>query len=414
MIRKLPTVLSRPYRLVAVVVVLVLAGAIIYLTGGFGAPQTHATAYFENVTGLYAGDDVRVLGVNVGKVDTVTPQGDQVKVDFHYNAARKVPADAKAAIVAPSLVTGRYVQLAPVYTGGPVLGDGATIPRSRTAIPVEWDQITTELTRLSQALGPQGANSQGALANTINSTAAALGGNGQDLRDTMAALSQAANGLSGDSGNLFTTIRNLDSFVQALNASGTQVTTFSNQLASISGLLNDNRTQLATLLQQGDQALGAINHFVQDNKDRLGTSVDGLAGVAKLLSDDQMKLANLLHLAPTTLANFYNIYDPTSGAFTGRLMLTQLNGLSNTVCQGIFSLGGTLQDCQNALAPVLDQLNLKNVPVAVNPTVQPGTPNQKNPGEPDPAPGPSSGITPPYSTTPVAGGLLGLLTPGGS
>jgi hypothetical protein len=65
-----------------------------------------------------------------------------------------------------------------------------------------------------------------------------------------------------------------------------------------------------------------------------------------------------LHLAPTTLANLYNTYDPTTGSATGRLVLAQVDGLANMVCQALFSVGGTLDDCRTALAPLLDQLNL--------------------------------------------------------
>ncbi|MFD2473570.1 MCE family protein [Amycolatopsis silviterrae] len=410
--------LFRPYRLALVAVVLVFAGGAVYLAGGFGAAEKHATAYFDKTTGLYVGDDVRVRGVTVGKVDAITPQGNQVKVDLHYEADRKLPADAKAAIVAPSLVTGRYLQLAPAHADGAVLADGAVIPRERTAIPVEWDQISGELTRLSQALGPQGANKQGALGKSITSAADAFGGNGQQLHDTMAAMSQAVHGLSQDSGNLFSTVRDLNTFLQALNSSDAQVTTFSNQLASISSLLKDNRTQFATLLREADRAMGSITRFVNDNKSRLSTTVNGTADLAHLLADNEMKLANLLHLGPTTLANFYNSYDPHTGAFTGRLVLPYAKGLSNTVCQAIYSLGGTLQDCQSALRPILDQLNLDNLPVSANPTTQPGTANQKNPGEPDPKPQQPGGslvpAPPVQGSRPGSGGLLGLLTGGGS
>lgn len=398
--------IARSHRLALALVLVVLAGAGTLFVVQAGPADKRTTAYFDKVTGLYVGDEVRVLGVSVGKVDAITPQGDQVKVDFHYEGRRKVPADAKVAIVAPSLVTGRYLQMAPVYTGGPELADGAVVGRDRTAVPVEWDQISGELTRLSQALGPDGLNSRGALGNAVDSTATALDGNGQKLRDTISAMSAAVNGLSQDRGNLFTTVRDLNTFIQALNDSGDQIGTVSNQLASISALLNDNREQFATLLHETDGAMTSITRFVHDNRDRLRQGVEGTADVAHQLADNQMNLANLLHLAPTTLANFYNIYDPHTGAFTGRPALAHLNGVANTVCQSVFSLGGTAQDCKNALAPILDQLNLKNLPISVSPTTQTGTANQREPGEPDPG-------GPPRQPQPTDG-LQGLLKGSGS
>ncbi|MEA2346162.1 MAG: phospholipid/cholesterol/gamma-HCH transport system substrate-binding protein, partial [Thermoanaerobaculia bacterium] len=139
-----------------VLIVLVLAVAATYYVFGSALREVQVSGVFERANGLYPGDDVRILGVSVGKVDQVTPRGSDVKIDFHYDRGYRVPGNAMAAIVAPSLVSGRYIQLAPAYRGGPVMGDGAIIPLERTAVPVEWDQIQSELTSLSQALGPNG------------------------------------------------------------------------------------------------------------------------------------------------------------------------------------------------------------------------------------------------------------------
>ena len=94
------------------------------------------TAHFPRTISIYEGSDVRVLGVPVGTVDKVTPSGTDVVVTMHYDADVQVPEDAKAAIVAPSVVGDRFIQLTPVYTGGAVLADDATLsrgPDGRTA-----------------------------------------------------------------------------------------------------------------------------------------------------------------------------------------------------------------------------------------------------------------------------------------
>ncbi|MDT7750160.1 MAG: phospholipid/cholesterol/gamma-HCH transport system substrate-binding protein, partial [Pseudonocardiales bacterium] len=153
-----------------VLIVLVLGIAATYYVFGSALREVQVSGVFERANGLYPGDDVRILGVSVGKVDQVTPRGADVKIDFHYDRGYRVPSNAMAAIVAPSLVSGRYIQLAPAYRGGPVMGDGAIIPLERTAVPVEWDQIQSELTSLSQALGPNGVNAHGALNSALTGT----------------------------------------------------------------------------------------------------------------------------------------------------------------------------------------------------------------------------------------------------
>jgi len=83
-------------------------------------PTRHLAVHFVATVGLQPGSDVRILGVRVGEVVAVTPQGRTVTVDLRYDATYDVPADAQAVIVPPSVVSDRYVQLAPAYTAGKV------------------------------------------------------------------------------------------------------------------------------------------------------------------------------------------------------------------------------------------------------------------------------------------------------
>lgn len=61
------------------------------------------------------------MGVKVGSIDAIDPAGDKMKVTFHYDSKFKVPANATASILNPSLVASRDIQLSPPCTGGPVM-----------------------------------------------------------------------------------------------------------------------------------------------------------------------------------------------------------------------------------------------------------------------------------------------------
>ena len=398
-------------RLYVSVLIVLLGIAATYYVFGSSLREVHVSGVFERANGLYPGDDVRILGVSVGKVDRVTPSGTDVKIEFHYDHSYRVPSNAMAAIVAPSLVSGRYIQLAPAYRGGPVMSDGAIIPLERTAVPVEWDQIQTELTALAQALGPNGVNAHGALNSAVTGAAQFFNGNGAQLAATLDAAAKTADSLANDSGNLFLTVRNLNNFVQALNSSDSQIRTFSNELASLSALLNENKTKLTTLLKQADTALTTITTFVNQNRGRLDTSVSSLEQVSHDIAGIRVQLANILHLAPTALANFYNVYNPTDASLTGRLEFPYTGALSSVICQSIFSLGGTLDDCRTALGPVVNELNIQDLPVTADPLNQAGTPNQRDPGQPDPATGYSK-FGSEQGSPPSAPSLGGLLLPG--
>ncbi|MDT7750803.1 MAG: phospholipid/cholesterol/gamma-HCH transport system substrate-binding protein, partial [Pseudonocardiales bacterium] len=106
----------------ACVFVLVVATGLWWLTRP--AAPTRLTAYFDRAVGLYDGSDVRVLGVKVGTVRDVTPEGPLVRVDLTVDPKYPIPAGASAAIIASSLVSDRYVQLTPAYLDGPTMATG--------------------------------------------------------------------------------------------------------------------------------------------------------------------------------------------------------------------------------------------------------------------------------------------------
>src|SRR4029077_5223711 len=155
---------------VAVAMVPVLAGGRLVVARSLwnAVSKTHMVAYFDNSNGIFPGDEVRILGVPVGEIDSIEPQPERAKITFWVDDRSPVPADAKAVILAPQLVTARAIQLAPVYTAGAVMADGGVIPQDRTAVPVEWDELRVQLEKLTEMLQPTkpgGVSTLGALIN---------------------------------------------------------------------------------------------------------------------------------------------------------------------------------------------------------------------------------------------------------
>ncbi|MET8243856.1 MCE family protein [Streptomyces sp. NPDC005202] len=276
------------------------------------------TAYFPRTVGIYPGSDVRVLGVRIGEVRKITPEGGRVRVDLEFDQGRKVPADAQAAIINSSVVSDRYVQLLPVYRKGPVLRDGAVIPESRTAVPVELDRIFDSLHTTAEALGPKGANKDGSLSRLLGVSADNLQGQGAHLHQTVENLSQAVTTLSEGRGDLFGTVRNLQVFTAALAADDKSVRSFNTSLAKVAQQLSGERKDLAAALQHLGTALGDVSDFVKHNKTTLASDVKGLSKVTKLLVTQRAALEELLTVAPTGLSNLHNAYNPSSGTLDTR------------------------------------------------------------------------------------------------
>ncbi|GAA6524278.1 MCE family protein [Intrasporangium sp. DVR] len=280
--------------------------------------RTTLSADFTRAVGLYPGSDVRILGVKVGQVDAVEPQGRHVHVTFSVDGRHRIPADAKAAIVAPSLVSDRYVQLLPVWSGGPQLADGTRIPLSRTAVPVELDRVSQSLDDLMVALGPDGANRDGALSALLETSAANLDGNGDRFHQTVRDLSAAVTTLSDHRGDVFGTVKNLQTFTTMLADNNAAVRRLNSDLATVALQLREERDNLRGALEHLGVALDEVSTFVKDNRSLIKADVDGLVSVTSSLVEQRQALAEALENAPAALSNLSNAYHPETGTLDTR------------------------------------------------------------------------------------------------
>ncbi|MGW5439813.1 MCE family protein [Nocardia asteroides] len=402
---------------VAVVVIVALVAVAVYLVTGAG--KNKVTASFTSTTGLYAGDEVRVLGVTVGSIDSIEPGKGQVRVRMSIDSDVDLPADARAVIIAPSLVSARFVQIAPGYSGGPKLADGAQIPLERTAVPVEWDEIKAELTKLSTALGPVGDDKQGSFGRFVDTAAENLDGNGQKFRDTLRELSATMTTLSDGRTDLFGTIRNLQKFVEVLSASNEQIVQFSGRLASVSSVLAGASAELGAGLDSLDVALADVKRFLDGTGGELTEGVEKLADVTQTLVDKRPQIEQVLHSGPTAMVNFYQLYKPAQGSLTGAVALNNSANPLSFLCGSIRALENNNSDksadlCAEFLAPVISSLAMNYVPIMTNPasgvTAFPdqlvySDPSLAGAGQPTSAPA-AAPIT-------VPEGLAGLAVPGG-
>lgn len=370
---------SMPRRVSQLVVVAIVAAVVVtavVLALLPGSTKT-VTARFDRAVGLYAGSDVRMHGIKIGTITKVRPDGDGVVVSMKYRKNIKLPGypnDAKvvrAAIIPPSLVSDRYVQLADFQSctsGCPVLAGGAVIPLNQTAAPVELDDIYAALDKLNVALGPKGANStslsaKGPLSDLISVGAANLDGNGAALGSTVANLSKAVRTLAQGRQDLFGTVKNLQVFTDALVANDAQVRKFNSQLDQVTSALAAERGSLAAALKNLTAALRDIAGFLKTNGNSIHLDVVGLKDVVGVLNKQKAALNEVLAVAPVALSNLNHTYNPTAGTLDTR---DNLGGTQNPLDPAVicFALsvtknlpaGGTIAQTCAAIAKVLGGL----------------------------------------------------------
>jgi phospholipid/cholesterol/gamma-HCH transport system substrate-binding protein len=367
---------SRGTHVLAVVVALAVVAALTYALWP-DEPRKRLVAHFPRTVGLYEGSDVRVLGVPIGRVERVRPDGRAVEVEMTYEAKYDIPADAKAAVIAPSIVSDRYVQLTPVYRQGPVLEDGAEIALERTAVPVELDRIYSSLDDLAVALGPEGANKDGSLSRLLRVGADNLDGQGKQLHGTIGDLSDATQTLSGSRDDLFATVRQLQKFTSTLAANDAQVREFNTDLAAVADQLAAERGDLQLALDHLATALTEISTFVRDNRGEVRANVDGLTELSKTLVKQQDALREALDVGPVALANLDHAYNAQTGTLDTRDNFAQLDDPGLYLCSLLLQAGQPESVCDD-LRGVLDDLPLPEVPGGPASRVPSGT----APGQP--------------------------------
>ncbi|WP_396910209.1 MCE family protein [Mycolicibacterium sp.] len=355
----------------AALAVLLVGGIVVVTRASDVMNRTNVVAYFDNSNGIYVGDDVRILGVNVGKITAIEPEPERVKISFWYDSKYKVPADAKAAILSPTLVTARAIQLTPVYSGGPVMEDNTVIPLDRTAVPVEWDDVREQLQKLSESLEPTAADGTSDLGALINTTADNLRGQGANIRETVIKLSQAFSALGDHSTDIFSTVKNLAILVKALQSSTDLMRQLNQNLASVTGLLADSPDEVENAIRDLNAVVPEVQSFVAENREALGTTSEKLAGVTQALTDSLDDVKQFLHIAPNTFQNYVNIWQPAQGAVSAVPMINNFANPVQFLCgavQAASRLGAeeSAKLCVQYLAPIIKNRQWNFPPIGQN------------------------------------------------
>ncbi|WP_183098903.1 MCE family protein [Nocardioides pelophilus] len=305
-------------RIVLLVALLLAVGAVLNVAVSDRETKS-VTAMFPRAVSVYKGTDVRILGVNVGEVTSVTPAGNAVRVEMEYDASYDLPADAQAVIVTPTLVADRFVQLTPIYEGGPVLADDATIELPDTGVPVELDRIYASLQALTRALGPNGVNKDGSLDNLLRAGKNALEGQGAAGNEMIRELALAAETFGEGAGPLFATVTSLAEFTTTLADNDALVRAFMQDLAGVSETLATESDELQQAVAAVASAVGSVESFVRDNREALSKDIQKLSSVMAAIASEKDNLNTALEVAPTAMDSLHLGFDHSTGSQNSRV-----------------------------------------------------------------------------------------------
>ena len=194
-----------------------------------------------------------------------------------------------------------------------------------TSVPLELDQIYASLDDLTVALGPNGANSNGALTDLLETTAENFGGQGEKFHQTIKDFGQlSADPRRQQGGAVRLRRRSSRTSSAPWPQNDTTVRRFNHSLVRRLDDARRRAEELAASLQNLAIALGEVTTFVKDNNASLARNIKGLNRVAKVLVKQRDALDEILDAGPLALNNLALTYNPQAGTLDTNANLGEL------------------------------------------------------------------------------------------
>ena len=269
-----------------------LAATVILLSINLGSlPFVNSTttyyADFANADGLKSGDDVRVEGITVGSVNSVSVQGDHVHVSFDVQSDIELGGQSRATIEVATVLGNLFMQ---VESAGPgQLADGATIPVSRTVVPYSLLGALNAFGEFSQKTNiPTLQHSLRTLANTIAGIAP------DDARAALDGLAKVSGTLAAKQQQVSDVLSSAKSIVQTLNQNSGALVGLLVQGQQFLHMVVQRHALVDQLLRDTAQLGNQLRVLMQHNRAQLNTFLASIDTVSRLLLREKQQLQSAI------------------------------------------------------------------------------------------------------------------------
>lgn len=256
-------------------------------------PEKTYKAIFANVSGLEGGNFVRVAGVEVGKVKSITIQPDStVLVEFSVADSVMLTEGTRAAIRFADLIGGRYMALEEGAGGVKKLHPGATIPLSRTEPALDLDALIGGFRPLFRALDPDQVNK------LTGQLIAAFQGQGGTIGSFLAQAAALTNTLADRDQLIGQVITNLNTLLGSLSGQSKQFAKAVDSLSELVAGLKARRQDVSNGVAYANAAAGSIADLLAHARPPLKKVVVETDRTAKTVLDDRDFFDNYLNTWP--------------------------------------------------------------------------------------------------------------------
>ena len=263
-------------------------------------PQSTYSAVFANVSGLRPGNFVRVAGVEVGKVQSITVRRDAtVFVEFGVNDSVTLTDGSRAAVRFSDLIGGRFLALEQGPGRVERLSPGATIPLDQTEPALDLEALVGGFRPLFRALDPDQVNA------LTGQLIAAFQGQGVTMSSILAETASLTNTLADRDQLIGQVIVNLNTVLGSLGDRSDQVAETVDSVSELVAGLEARKKDISSGIAHANAAAGSITELLRQARSPITAVVHEADRVAGTVLADHEYFDNLLE----TLPDAYQLLD---------------------------------------------------------------------------------------------------------
>jgi virulence factor Mce-like protein len=289
---------------------------------GGGGGGYHLTAEFASTVGLYPSGDVHVMGIPVGRVDSITIVGTGVRVEMTIDPDVPLPDDVHATIGQTQLIGERNVVLFPPWdaemaaAGKDKIADGDVIPLARTQVPVEPDEGLEAFNDLAQSLD---AETVGGL---VHDAAGVLEGRGDEIGNAIDQAARLGTTLAEVDEQLVAAAEDLHRLAGSLSTREEQLGRLVEQFSQATALLAEERDGIGAVLTALVDLTDQGQHLLDTYGDQLPGDIATVTALASILERNTASTNQLLATFPDLAETIEAAYQPEIDGFYLRANVT--------------------------------------------------------------------------------------------
>ncbi|QLY29514.1 MlaD family protein [Nocardia huaxiensis] len=269
------SVRSAAIRLSVVAVVIMVMGAMIWT-----ALQTPVkeqvrgyAAHITDVSGLKKGSDVRMAGVQVGKVTNIQLDGSVAYVEFSVAEGQEVYDNTEVSVLFASLIGDRYLALQQKVAPGNKIPAGTTIPITRTHGSFDISELFDAIRPIFETL------SSGSVDKFLENLLLVVSGDGRGLGPVMDGLNQVIAVAAKQEPVVALLADNFSSLLTRFEGQSPKIDAMIDQLLDLVDALYGKLDTLKKLIDEAIPGMGAFQPLF----DRLaGIYYDNFPGMERL------------------------------------------------------------------------------------------------------------------------------------